>query len=125
MPSAVQRVFPVLSPPRSNKATGRIEGEEDAIWASVMLNAEFLHVGELRPGQGANMRTAKSGAAFFEQPHREIDAFLLLLIEAVPPCFELRCELDLECRCLIMHPTAYSVKRIISPQHATTPRCVA
>ena len=38
----------LVSAEKQQGHAARIEGEEDAIWASVMLDAEFLHVGKLR-----------------------------------------------------------------------------
>ena len=70
-PTGVPRL---VSAEKQQGHAARIEGEEDAIWASVMLDAEFLHVGKLRTRESANMRAAKSGATLYEQQHRTVDA---------------------------------------------------
>jgi hypothetical protein len=103
----------LLSAEKQQGDAAGIEGEEYAIWASVMLDAELFHVGKLRAGQCSHMRAPKSGATLFEQSYRKGDAFLLLIIETVPPGFELVSEFDLECHKTSMLYAEYSVKRIM------------
>lgn len=66
----------------------RIEGVQDAVGPSPMLDAQFTHVGMSGAVNPGTVGKAQMRAARFKQSNRGVNGFLFGLAERVPPITE-------------------------------------
>src|SRR5216684_559234 len=114
VPTALARFVPTN---QQNCSASRIEGEQDTIGSSSMLNAQFLHVGVLRGRYGVHMGPAKRRPEAAKQAYLSPYLHLFGFAQTFPPRPKFICKLYFPFLRRNIPPKAYSVK--------STPQCRA
>src|SRR5271169_138094 len=97
-----------------NKVRGatRVERKKNPIWPALMLHPQFLHVCMPGIADRVHMRTAKRRPEFFEQVHRKVDAFVLIVREFSIPFGKLVADFDRPRHAPTIPLMVYTVKGI-------------
>src|SRR5713226_7372981 len=91
-----------------------IERKQNAVRSAVVLDPQFLHVGMPGIPDCVHMRTAKGRTHFFEQVHRKVDAFVLILRQSSIPLGKFVADFDRPGHTQYIPLTVYIVKGIFS-----------